>query len=114
MIIWSINLLEPSLTNVYNVYIMVRKQLYLEEYQNKALKQRAKELNISEAELLRRALNNELKVSGQSRAANKKASLLQGLFDKFDQLAKEYPISKQYKFKRQELYEEDDRFGRWN
>ena len=40
---------------------MVRKQFYLAEAQDKALKRRAKALGVSEAEVVRRALDDALK-----------------------------------------------------
>ena len=39
---------------------MIRKQLYIEEAQDKALKRRAKELGVTEAEVVRRALDEAL------------------------------------------------------
>lgn len=93
---------------------MVRKQLYLEEYQNKALKQRAKELNISEAELMRRALDDALTDNLHKRPISKKVEILQKLFAVADRMVEEHPIDTAYKFNRQELYEEDRRFSRWS
>lgn len=43
---------------------MVRKQLYIEESQDKALKRRAKKLGISEAEVVRKALDAALTREG--------------------------------------------------
>lgn len=40
---------------------MIRKQLYLEERQHRALKRRAAELGVSEAEVMRRALDEALR-----------------------------------------------------
>lgn len=40
---------------------MVRKQIYIEQRQEKALKQRARELGLSEAEIIRRALQVALR-----------------------------------------------------
>jgi hypothetical protein len=40
---------------------MIRKQLYLEERQHRALKRRAEELGVSEAEVMRRALDDALR-----------------------------------------------------
>lgn len=43
---------------MYTMYMrMVRKQLYIEERQDRALKRRAKKLGISEAEVVRAALD---------------------------------------------------------
>jgi len=48
---------------------MIRKQLYLTDAQNKVLKQRARELGISEAELARQALDQMLQPSEQEGTA---------------------------------------------
>lgn len=42
---------------------MIRKQIYIESYQDSILKKKARELGISEAELVRRALKAHLEVS---------------------------------------------------
>jgi len=45
--------------DVYDVYV-VRKQLYISEEHERALKARARELGVSEAELVRRMLDGLL------------------------------------------------------
>jgi hypothetical protein len=40
---------------------MIRKQLYLEDHQDAQLKRRARELGVSEAEVVRRALEDALR-----------------------------------------------------
>src|SRR5262245_16999115 len=42
---------------MYMMYIMVRKQLYIEERHDRALKRRAKALGVSEADIVRQALD---------------------------------------------------------
>lgn len=93
--------------DVYNVY-MIRKQLYLEETQDRALKRRAKELGVTEAEVVRRALDDALKPATQTRENDK---ALDELFAEADAVAKKHSFG-EYRFDRQELYENDPRQGR--
>ena len=90
---------------------MIRKQLYIEEYQEKALKRKAKELGISEAELMRQALDNVLRDADVKRPATTRA--LDELFTIADDIAKKYRLEADEAFDRQSLYEEDDRQRRW-
>jgi len=91
---------------------MVRKQLYLEESQDKALKRRAKELGISEAEVVRRALDEALK--GETKATLFAQRALDSFLERADRLAQTYRPPEGYRFDRQALYEEDERFTRWD
>jgi hypothetical protein len=88
---------------------MIRKQLYLEETQDRALKRRAKELGVTEAEVVRRALDDALKPASQTRENNK---ALDELFAEADTVAKAHSFGA-YRFDRQTLYEDDQRQGRW-
>ncbi len=90
---------------------MVRKQLYIEEQQERALKSKAKALGVSEAELVRQALNGVLKEEIQIRPAE--TSLLESLLHQADEIAKTYQFAKNERFDRQALYEEDDRQNRF-
>lgn len=91
---------------------MIRKQLYLEEHQDRALKKRAKELGVSEAELVRRALNKELTDTPQSKP--KRSEALTALFALADDIAKTHRFGDGYQFDRQALHEEDTRQTRWD
>ncbi len=93
---------------------MVRKQLYLEEAQDQALKVRARELGISEAELVRRALDQTLGASSASPLAGRRQGVLAALFEDADRLARTHRLPEGYRFNRNELYEDDERFTRWN
>ncbi|CAN5856898.1 hypothetical protein BH24DEI2_BH24DEI2_18810 [soil metagenome] len=90
---------------------MIRKQLYLEEAQDKALKRRAKELGVSEAEVVRRALDDALKGENRVNVAGRQA--LEGFLARADKLSKTHAFPEGYRFDRQALYEEDERFTRW-
>lgn len=89
---------------------MIRKQLYLDAIQDKALKQRARELGLSEAEIVRRALDAVLFEGSALRGQRHLASFLK----QAEELAEAHRPADSYRFDRQALYEEDDRFKRWN
>ena len=91
---------------------MIRKQLYIEDYQEKALKRKAKAMGISEAELMRRALDNVLKDAEVKRPATKRP--LDELFALADEIAKKYSFEGDKVLDRQSLYEEDNRQRRWS
>lgn len=90
---------------------MVRKQLYLEEAQDQALKQRAKELGISEAELVRRALDTALRPQRNAHLAAPRRAALTRLLGNAKRLSEGHRFPEGYRFNREELYEE--REGRW-
>jgi hypothetical protein len=89
---------------------MIRKQLYLDEAQDKALKQRARELGLSEAEIVRRALDAVLFEGAAQRGQRHLASFLA----RAGALAEAHSAPEGYLFERQALYEEDRRFTRWD
>jgi hypothetical protein len=91
---------------------MVRKQLYLEETQDQALKHRAKELGVSEAELVRLVLDSALKSTPQTRSVEE-SEVLNAIFADADTIAKTHRFADSYRFDRQALVEEDDRQARW-
>ena len=93
---------------------MIRKQLYLEEAQDKALKRRAKELGVSEAEVVRQALDKVLRSERVTPAVKRNKAILHAFFEEADELAKTHSFPEGYRFDRQALYEEDKRFTRWN
>jgi hypothetical protein len=89
---------------------MVRKQLYLEESQDAALKKRARELGVSEAEVVRRALDEVLLETRTRNPRSRKA--LERFLARADRITERHPVPADFRFDRQALYEEDDRFGR--
>ena len=90
---------------------MVRKQLYLEETQDRALKARARELGISEAELVRRALDAALRPKEHAHFASPRRAALRRLLDNAKRLSEQHAFTEGYRFNREELYNE--REGRW-
>jgi hypothetical protein len=97
--------------DVYDVY-MVRKQLYISEEHERALKARARELGVSEAELVRRLLDGLLldgeEGSGLTRALARPgvAEALDDFLEEADRLAESHRFPEGYWFDREELYED--------
>src|SRR5215211_6486469 len=78
--------------DVYDAYV-VRKQLYICDEHERALQARARELGVSEAELVRRLLDGLLRGEGRSGLARAGAAeALEGFLEEADQLA-ESPAS---------------------
>jgi hypothetical protein len=91
--------------------MMVRKQIYLPPRQNVLLKRLAKERGVSEAEIIRQALEREAQrvkpVSRTSKEAlNELVAFARSLRDRHELMEGE-----PYQFSRSELYEE--RENRW-
>ena len=93
--------------NVHDVYV-VRKQLYITEEHERALKARARELGVSEAELVRRMLDNLLldREGGRGLAGSGAAEALEGFLKEADRLAQSHHFHSGYVFDRDELYED--------
>ena len=86
---------------------MVRKQLYISEEHERALKAQAKEMGVSEAELVRRLLDHLLLDDGPGGAlplgwAGSVRDFLKGA----DKIADSHSFPEDYRFDREELYEE--------
>jgi 5-formyltetrahydrofolate cyclo-ligase len=90
---------------------MVRKQIYLPKQQNQTLKRLAKQRGISEAEVIRQALDREAELAVPVVHDSHKA--LENIFTYVESLRNrpEFMQDKPYKFNREELYEE--RESRW-
>jgi len=97
---------------MYVMYIVVRKQLYIEEHQERALKRRAKALGVSEADIMRQALDAVL---GGNRGAavvpQHRQALLEFLERAAEFAATRTAAPKRARYRREELYEERER--RW-
>ncbi|MBA3390078.1 MAG: hypothetical protein H0U02_12080 [Rubrobacter sp.] len=93
--------------DVYDVYV-VRKQLYISEEHERALKARAGELGVSEAELVRRMLDGLLLdgEGGTGLAGAGAAKALEGFLEEADRLAESHRFPEDYRFDRDELYED--------
>ncbi len=90
---------------------MIRKQIYLARRQNLTLKRLAKQRGISEAEVIRQALEREAelsvsKVKGSKQALNNIIRYARSLRER-----PEFLRGESYRFEREELYRE--REDRW-
>lgn len=94
---------------------MVRKQLYIEEQQEQALKSRARELGVTEAEIVRDALDRLLAEPATPRNAAQSARerVLSELDAAFDDAAHAATPPAHTRFNRADAYDEP-RFNRWN
>jgi hypothetical protein len=93
--------------DVYDVYV-VRKQLYMTDEHERALKARARELGVSEAELVRRMLDGLLLdgEAGRGLAGTVAAEALEGFLEDADRLAESHRFQRGYVFDRNELYKD--------
>jgi hypothetical protein len=91
--------------DVHDVYV-VRKQLYISEEHERALKARARELGLSEAELVRRMLDGLLlgREEGRGLGGAGAAEALERLLEEADRLAKSHRFQRGYVVDRYELY----------
>ena len=87
---------------------MIRKQLYITEGQDEVLKDQARKLGISEAELARRALSEFL--SDRSSKATRRPEALESLLERTRSLSEKHRLPSGYRFDREDLYSE--RMGR--
>lgn len=93
------------------VMYMVRKQLYIEERHEKALKRRAKALGVSEADIVRQALDAMLS-EGKRALVPGHNQALRELLDRATQFSKDQKRSRSPRYRREDLYEE--RESRWS
>jgi hypothetical protein len=86
---------------------VVRKQLYISEEQDRALKARARDLGVSEAELVRRLLNSLLlpgEVGGALPLGRAEAAL--AFLEGAERISESHGFLEGYRFDREELYED--------
>ena len=87
---------------------MIRKQLYITEGQDEVLKDQARKLGISEAELARRALSAFL--FERTPTASRRPEALETLLKRTRSLSEKHRLPSGYQFDREDLYGE--RIGR--
>ena len=87
---------------------MIRKQLYISEEHERALKARARELGVSEAALVRRLLDVLLLGEEGERglATAGAVEVVEDFLEEADRLAESHSFSDGYRFDREELYED--------
>jgi hypothetical protein len=92
---------------------MIRKQLYISEDHERALKASAREAGISEAELMRRFLDKLLLGSeDSSRVPLGRARAALDFLEATDEISASHRFAKDYRFDREELYEDRGASGR--
>ena len=87
---------------------MIRKQIYIEPRQNKLLKQLAKKNGTTEAELVRKAIDQ---YAGELEARQKRIALWEEEKKFIEKWRKEGPPMKPWKWNREELYDREDPSG---
>lgn len=95
---------------MYN-WLVIRKQLYLRQDQDRLLKKMARELGVPEAEVVRRALDRFLSGAEASARPGAEAAALEFL-EEAQRLAAEHRFPEDWQFDREELYAERGRWGR--
>jgi hypothetical protein len=104
---------------MYTMYIqiamhdstMVRKQLYIAHEQDRALKEQAREEGLSEAEIVREALDRHLRRRSGPVIPEGRRSAVEELVAMSEEVARDHRFPKGYKFNREELY--TTREDRW-
>lgn len=97
-----------GLQNGHILERVVRKQLYLREDQDRLLKERARRLGLSEAQLVRMALDRFL--SGEERQATAKArASLEAFLAESRHLARTHRFPEGWRLDREALYAEGGR-----
>ena len=90
---------------------VIRKQFYLHPVQNVALKRKAHSLEISQSELLRRALDTALSKKSQLLASED--LVLERVLENSLQLSEVHRLSDGDQLKRDDAYSSEPRFMRW-
>lgn len=86
---------------------MIRKQLYISDEHERALKARAREAGVSEAELIRGFLNRLLLDSeGSSQVPFGQAQAVLDFLEATDEISASHRFAEGYRFDREELYED--------
>jgi hypothetical protein len=86
---------------------MIRKQLYISEDHERALKARSREAGVSEAELMRRFLDKLLLGSeDRSRVPLGRARAALDFLEATDEISASHHFAEDYRFDREELYED--------
>lgn len=104
--------MDITRSDVYDVG-MIRKQLYISDDHERALKIKAREAGISEAELIRGFLDRLLldpKGSGQAPLGRAQAAL--DFLAATDEISASHRFAEGYRFDREELYEDRGTSGR--
>ncbi|CAN5867281.1 hypothetical protein BH23ACT11_BH23ACT11_11720 [soil metagenome] len=85
---------------------MVRKQLYISEGHERALKARARETGVSEAELVRGLLDRLISDDINSAIPFGRAEAARDFLESADRISESHTLPERYRFDREELYED--------
>ncbi len=85
---------------------MIRKQLYITPEQDRALKDHARKQGLSEAEIVREALDRHLRRETDPLFPQDRRRLVEELIQGNRRLAEQLRFPRGYKFNREELYAE--------
>lgn len=83
---------------------MVRKEIYISEAHDRALKKKAREAGVSEAELLRGILDDVLSEADKRESDSVRGRAIREFLDGADAIAEKHRFPEGYKFDREELY----------
>lgn len=100
--------MDRTTCDVYDVGV-IRKQLYISEAHDRALKLKARELGLSEAELVRRLLDRLLVEQGDDTLVPGRTKAALDFLEETDRIAGSHRFPDDYRFDREELY--GDRAG---
>ena len=90
---------------------MIRKQLYIDPQQDAALKRKARDLGLSEAELVRRALDAALLEPQHS--LTPRHFVLQALLEDAVAFSRTHRLADGYAYNREDAYTNEPRLERW-
>lgn len=85
---------------------MIRKQLYIKSEHDRALKLKARELGVSEAELVRHLLDGLLLDDPNDGTFGDAEVTLENFFEEADRMTSAHTFPEGYRFNREELYED--------
>ena len=90
---------------------MIRKQLYITRAQERALKERARKEGLTEAQIVREALERHLRHENGPFISEDQRKLVEELIAMNKEVSRHHRFAKGYTFNREELYAE--REDRW-
>lgn len=107
-----VNQIDRAGSDVYDVG-MIRKQIYISDEHERALKVKAREAGVSEAELIRGLLDRLLLGSEENiKVPLGRAQAALDFLEATDEISASHRFAEGYRFDREELYEDRGESGR--
>lgn len=107
-----VNQIDRADSDVYDVG-MIRKQIYISDEHERALKVKAREAGVSEAELIRGLLDRLLLGSEENiKVPLGRAQAALDFLEATDEISASHRFAEGYRFDREELYEDRGESGR--